>query len=67
MTATWTQPKVKARVAATYAAFWVGLDGDGSHSVEQIGTMGYTSGGRAYYVAWYEMYPAAMQPIRPAS
>ena len=66
VTATWTQPAVKARPAGTYAAFWVGLDGDGSHTVEQIGTMGYTSGGRAYYVAWYELYPAAMQLIKPA-
>ena len=61
VTATWTQPAVKARTAETYAAFWVGLDGDGSDTVEQIGTMGYTFGGRSYYVAWYEMYPAAMQ------
>jgi len=66
VTATWTQPAVKRRLVGTYAAFWVGLDGDGSHTVEQIGTMGYTSGGRAYYVAWYEMYPAAMQAIDPA-
>ena len=46
VTATWTQPAVKARTAETYAAFWVGLDGDGSDTVEQIGTMGYTFGGR---------------------
>ena len=66
VTATWTQPAVKASEAETYAAFWVGLDGDSGRekdTVEQIGTMGYTSGGHAYYDAWYEMYPAAMQPI----
>jgi hypothetical protein len=66
VTATWTQPAVKRSLTGTYAAFWVGLDGDGSHTVEQIGTMGYTSGGRVYYIAWYEMYPAAMQPINAA-
>jgi len=66
VTATWTQPAVKSTPDGTYAAFWVGLDGDGSHTVEQIGTMGYTSGGRARYLAWYEMYPAAMRLILPA-
>ena len=63
VTATWTQPAVKARTTDTYAAFWVGLDGDGSDTVEQIGTMGYTVDGSAYYVAWYEMYPDAMMHL----
>ena len=63
VTATWTQPAIVTRPAGTYAAFWVGLDGDGSRTVEQIGTMGYTYAGTAYYVAWYEMYPAAMQML----
>jgi len=66
VTATWTQPAVAASAAETYAAFWVGLDGDGnvSHdSVEQIGTLGYTFGGATYYSAWYEMYPYPMQEI----
>ena len=73
VTATWTQPAVVARATETYAAFWVGLDGDGNvnyDSVEQIGTIGYTYAGTAYYAAWYEMYPAPMymitsMPIRP--
>jgi hypothetical protein len=64
VTATWTQPAVKATTKETYAAFWVGLDGDGSDTVEQIGTMAYTIGGSAYYVAWYEMYPDAMKHFR---
>jgi hypothetical protein len=63
VTATWTQPAVTARSKETYAAFWVGLDGDGSDTVEQIGTMGYTYGGRSYYTAWYEMYPDEMKEI----
>jgi hypothetical protein len=64
--ATWTQPAVAASSTDTYAAFWVGLDGDGNvnyDSVEQIGTMGYTFSGRVYYVAWYEMFPDVMQQI----
>ena len=58
VTATWTQPRVRS-TGATFsdAAFWVGLDGDGSDTVEQIGTEGYSEG-VAGYDAWYEMYPA---------
>jgi hypothetical protein len=41
-----------------YAAFWDGLDGYNSSSVEQTGTIGYCSGATAKYYAWYEMYPA---------
>jgi hypothetical protein len=63
VTATWKQPAVVARATQSYAAFWVGLDGDGSSTVEQIGTLGYTYGGVAYYAAWYEMYPAPMYQI----
>jgi hypothetical protein len=64
VTATWTQPSVVPRTTQSFAAFWVGLDGDGSDSVEQIGTMGYTAAGKSYYSAWYEMYPEAMVEIR---
>ena len=59
VTATWTQPPVR-RAGATFtdAAFWVGLDGDNSDTVEQIGTEGYSEG-VVGYDAWYEMYPNA--------
>ena len=57
VTATWTQPRVRTTGATfTDAAFWVGLDGDNSDTVEQIGTEGYSEG-VAGYDAWYEMYP----------
>ena len=37
--ATWLQPPLQAVPSAlTYASFWVGLDGDGSSTVEQTGT-----------------------------
>ncbi len=57
VTATWVQPRVRT-TGATFsdAAFWVGLDGDNSDTVEQIGTEGYSEG-VAGYDAWYEMYP----------
>jgi hypothetical protein len=57
VTATWVQPRVKnAGGVFTATAFWVGLDGDGSETVEQIGTEAYSQG-EVGYAAWYEMYP----------
>ncbi len=57
--ASWTQPPVRpAGATFTDAAFWVGLDGDNSDTVEQIGTEGYSEG-VVGYDAWFEMYPAA--------
>ena len=40
-----------------YAAFWVGLDGYTSSSVEQTGSEVDCVGRTAEYYAWYEMYP----------
>lgn len=54
----WTQPSVTCTNKAAYSSFWVGLDGDGSNSVEQTGTAADCSHGRPVYYAWYEMYPA---------
>ncbi len=57
VTGTWVQPRVRTTGSITTdAAFWVGLDGDNSDTVEQIGTEGYSEG-VAGYDAWYEMYP----------
>ena len=39
------------------AAFWVGLDGYNSSSVEQLGTDSDCNGSTPTYYAWYEMYP----------
>ena len=69
VTATWVQPRVKSSGGSFSAtAFWVGLDGDGSDTVEQIGTEAYSEGAVAY-TAWYEMYPdypvTIGMPIRP--
>ncbi|MFL6113419.1 MAG: G1 family glutamic endopeptidase [Catenulispora sp.] len=57
VSATWTQPAVSCGSQTTYSSFWVGLDGDGSNSVEQTGSEADCSGGRAVYSSWYEMYP----------
>jgi Peptidase A4 family len=40
-----------------YSAFWVGLDGYSSSTVEQTGTLSDCSGRYPVYYAWYEFYP----------
>ena len=57
VSASWKQPTASCTSATTYSSFWVGLDGDGSSTVEQTGTSADCSGGTARYYAWYEMYP----------
>lgn len=57
----WTQPEancsgVRGRRVAL-AAFWVGLDGYESNTVEQTGTEADCDGARPVYYAWYELYP----------
>jgi Peptidase A4 family len=58
VTGKWKQPKATCSgLTLTLAAFWVGIDGDGSDSVEQDGTMAACVLGTAYYFSWWEMYP----------
>src|SRR6476659_1235467 len=57
VSATWTQPSVSCTSTNAYSSFWVGLDGDGSNTVEQTGTDADCSSGKPVYYAWYEMYP----------
>jgi hypothetical protein len=57
VSATWTQPSVSCGSQNTYSAFWAGLDGYNSNSVEQTGTEADCSNGAATYYSWYEMYP----------
>lgn len=55
---TWVQPSVTCAAGeTTYSAFWVGLDGDGSKTVEQLGTDANCTNGVASYSAWWEVYP----------
>lgn len=57
--ARWTEPKVTcSMVPNSSSAFWVGLDGDTSTSVEQTGTQANCVNGVAEYQAWYEFYPS---------
>jgi peptidase A4-like protein len=57
VSASWTQPAGKCSSGDQYAAFWVGLDGYSSSSVEQTGSEVDCVGRTAEYYAWYEMYP----------
>jgi hypothetical protein len=59
--ARWKEPAVTCPPASeqinTMAAFWVGIDGYASGSVEQDGTLAYCFEGSAFYYTWWEMYP----------
>jgi Peptidase A4 family len=58
-TASWTEPSVTCGSTDDLFAPWVGIDGDGSSTVEQTGVATDCSSGSPVYQAWYEMYPAA--------
>lgn len=59
VSASWTEPTAHCSGStAKYAAFWVGLDGFNSSSVEQTGTDSDCDGSTPDYYGWYEMYPA---------
>lgn len=58
VSASWAQPSVTCTDGETsYSAFWVGLDGYRSSTVEQIGTSSDCRNGAATYYAWFEAYP----------
>jgi peptidase A4-like protein len=59
ISASWVQPVgICVPTKTTYSAFWVGLDGDGSKTVEQNGSEVDCIDGVPTYYAWYETYPA---------
>lgn len=55
----WIVPSVECGKGSQYVAFWVGIDGFNSNTVEQTGVLVQCSSGGASYYAWYEFYPAA--------
>jgi Peptidase A4 family len=59
VSSSWTEPAANCTGSDDeYAAFWVGLDGYNSSSVEQTGTDSDCDGTTPDYYGWYEMYPA---------
>jgi Peptidase A4 family len=70
VSASWTQPAVDCSANRNgWSAFWVGLDGDVTETVEQTGTEADCAYGKPVYGAWYEMYPrgsvAIAEPVSP--
>lgn len=63
VTGSWKQPAATCNGKSTYASFWVGLDGDTSSTVEQLGTEADCSKGKPVYYAWWEMFPQASHTI----
>jgi len=59
VSASWAQPAVTCGAASTFSSFWVGLDGDGTPTVEQTGTEADCAHGAASYQGWYEIFPNA--------
>jgi hypothetical protein len=55
----WIVPAVKCTAGApdSYSSYWVGIDGYGSNTVEQIGIDADCVSGKPAYSAWYEYYP----------
>jgi hypothetical protein len=70
VSSSWTEPAATCDDNGDeYAAFWVGLDGFNSDSVEQTGTDSDCDAGTPDYYGWYEMYPADpvyfSNPVQP--
>jgi hypothetical protein len=59
VSASWAEPAVTCTATNTFSSFWVGLDGDGTNSVEQTGAEADCNGGAATYQGWFEMFPNA--------
>jgi len=58
VTASWTEPSASScGFTVSLAAFWVGIDGYTSSSVEQDGTLIECYFGSLYQYTWWEMYP----------
>jgi Peptidase A4 family len=54
----WSEPTVSCSgFSEQLAAFWVGIDGFSSSSVEQDGTLAECYFGSVYHYSWWEMYP----------
>jgi hypothetical protein len=57
-TGSWSEPSASCSGRTTsLAAFWVGIDGYSSNSVEQDGTLIECYRGTAFQYTWWEMYP----------
>lgn len=65
VSATWVQPAVTCTERGARVAIWVGLDGDGTPTVEQAGTVAMCGSAGLppiYYKAFWEMYAGPNSP-----
>jgi hypothetical protein len=53
----WVEPSTTCTSTESLAAYWVGIDGYSSDSVEQDGTLVECYESTAYQYSWWEMYP----------
>jgi hypothetical protein len=61
---TWTQPAATCAPGEnSWSSPWVGIDGNSSGTVEQIGTDTDCQNGAPFYYAWFEMYPKSLVMI----
>ncbi len=63
VSATFTVPSVSCPHPDMNASFWVGLDGYGNTTVEQVGVEALCRSGVARYSGWWQAYPAPPQPL----
>jgi hypothetical protein len=58
-TGSWIEPAITCnkKTDTELAAFWVGIDGYSSSSVEQTGTLAICENGQQEHIAWWEFYP----------
>lgn len=64
----WIQPDVKCVSGEMQvAAYWIGIDGLNTPSVEQVGTGTACKNGKATHYAWFEFYPAPAKIIQTIS
>ena len=54
----WTTPSVTCSAEDQVTSNWLGLDGFGNSTVEQLGTISWCFQGTPTYFTWYEMFPA---------
>jgi Peptidase A4 family len=63
VTGTWRIPVTHCVKEQEMNAMWVGFDGVGNHSAEQVGTLAYCFKGVPTYYTWWDLYPAAATKV----
>jgi hypothetical protein len=62
----WTTPSVTCSAEDQITSDWVGLDGFGTGTVEQLGTISWCFESTPTYFTWYEMFPAGTVEVGTA-